>query len=82
MGALASGTVINAGLTWDALPANLDLHLQYLNGSNWRDQVKANNGTPGVFEYINYTIPSNRNGAQFRYRVRRRSGTATYCLTE
>ncbi len=82
LGALSAGTAVQADLTWDDASADLDLHLQYLSGNRWRDQVKANNGTPGVFESISYTIPSNRDGSTFRYWVRRRSGTATYCLTE
>ena len=82
IGALSAGTPVTGDLSWDSSSANLDLYLQYYNGSRWRNSASSTNGTPGVAESISYTVPSNRDGLDFRWRVRRRSGTATYCLVD
>jgi len=80
LGAQSAGTVFDSTLSWDDSGANLDLYLQYLSGSRWRNAARSTNGTPGVDEVITYTVSSSRDGQDFRWRVRRRSGTATYCL--
>jgi len=82
IGAQAAGTLIERDLTWTDTSANLDFYLHYWNGSRWKNAATSTNGTPGVFESISHTVPSSRDGATHRWRVRRRSGTTDYCIEE
>lgn len=79
IGAQASGTTISATLEWSPQSANLDLYLQYYHRGRWRN---ASNSRTSGFESVSYTVPNKRDGADFRWRVRRRSGTADYCLVD
>lgn len=82
IGGQGAGTLLTADLTWDSSAANLDLYLQYMNTrGRWKNVASSTDSTPGVFESISYVVPANRDGADFRWRIRRRAGTTGYCLT-
>ena len=72
--AAAASGLFEADLTGDP-GTNFDLHLQYHNGSRWRDRQKSTNGDST--ESISY----NENSVVLhRWRIRRRSGTGAYTL--
>ena len=82
IGNQSGGTAISGDLSWDNSSANLDLYLQYQNNrGRWKNAATSTNGTAGVAESISYTVGGQAAGQPFRWRVRRRSGTATYCLS-
>jgi len=82
LGNPSAGTLFEGDLSWDDAAANLDLYLQWHNGSRWKNAARSTNATPGVPESISYTVATNKAGAPFRWRIRRRSGTAEWCLVE
>jgi len=80
LGTLSPGDVVSGSLSWDSSSANLNLYLQYQNNrGRWRNAASSTDGTPGVPEFITYTVVQNR---PHRWKVKRKSGTATYCLAE
>jgi len=69
----ASG-LFEAALSGDA-GTDFDLHLQWYNGSRWRDRVKSNGPTSD--EFISYNESS---VVLHRWRIRRRGGNGDYTL--
>jgi hypothetical protein len=81
IGVFNAGEVISGSLSWDSASANLNLYLQYQNNrGQWKNQASSTNSTPGAAEFVSYTVSSSRSGRNFRWLVKRKSGTATYCL--
>lgn len=75
-----TGDVFSASLSWDNAGSNVDLYLQYNRNGRWRNAASSTAST-GTSEAVTYTVPGNRSGYDFRWRIRRRSGTANYCLS-
>jgi vibriolysin len=79
LGPRSTGTWLSADLDWAPASADLDLYLQYKSKGKWRTAASSRSGG---FESIDYAVPSDRGGNSYRWQVRHRSGTPTYCLTD
>ncbi|GEM_PF-2327237 len=79
VGAQATGTNLTGDLSWTG-GGNVDLYLQRLKSNGrWSSVASSDNGGTAP-ESISYTVPSSYGGVDFRWRLRRRAGTADYCL--
>ena len=72
---VAASGLFEAALSGDA-GTDFDLHLQWHNGSRWRDRTKSNLGGTSD-EFISYNEGS---VVLHRWRIRRRSGNGSYTL--
>ncbi len=79
IGSQSTGTALSANLTWTG-GGNVDLYLQRLKSNGRWSSVTSSQNAGTTPEAISYTVPSSYGGADFRWRLRRRSGTADYCL--